>query len=168
MRCAVLRHVHAVSGLSLTMAVLAACSAESPTPAGFGGVVGHMSGTSDVEGQPGESSVGGGGLALIAISAMDGPFWLLTAQEPLANPEDWAYLSSPLSEGDVEELGGTVAHIDDGGNFRPGAVPGRYIVCYWPDDVGGRVTGCDAIELPADGVLEATWGEAGFDIRVAG
>lgn len=154
--------------LTLAVALLAGCATAAPNPTGSGGLVGRMSGTSDVEGQPGDPAAGGGGLAVIPVAAMDGPFWQLTGEEQVADPREWSYLTPQLSEEQVTELGGAVALIDGTGAFRVIVPAGEYAVCYWPGDVGGRVTGCDAIDLPAEGELDATWGEAGFHISVAG
>lgn len=99
---------------------------------------------------------------------MDGPFWDLTGEERVADPQGWAYLAPQLSEAHVSQLGGKVAPIDGDGDFRLRVPPGQYAVCYWPRGIGGRVTGCDAVELPTEGELEAAWGEAGFHISVAG
>jgi len=57
---------------------------------------------------------------------MDGPFWELTGAEPVADPHAWAGLVVPLSEADVSELGGTVTSIDENGDFRITARPGKY------------------------------------------
>ncbi|WP_137846030.1 hypothetical protein [Microbacterium sp. 2FI] len=145
-----------------TVTLMAGCAG---APAGL---VGQMSATSDVAGQPGDAAVGGGGLAVIPIAAMNGPFWDLAAEHPIADPQEWFHMALQLSEDDVTELGGTASPIDGDGGFRLQVAPAEYAVCYWPGDVGTRITGCDAIELPASGTLEATWGEAGFQIRVAG
>lgn len=152
---------------SLAMGLLAACGSDAPDPAGSGGMVGHMSGTSDVEGQPGDPSVGGGGLAVVPVAAMDGPFWDRTDQEQVADPRGWAHLVVSLSEAHVDQLDGTVVAIDDEGDFRVEVPPGAYAVCYWPSEIGGRVTGCDAVDLSAEGELEASWGEGGFHIGAA-
>jgi hypothetical protein len=158
----------AVTALSsLAMGVLAACGSDVPDPAGSGGMVGHISGTSDVEGQQGDPAVGGGGLAVMPVAAMDGPFWELTDQEPVDDPRGWAYLVLSLSEADVSQLDGTVVPIDDEGDFRVAVSPGKYAVCYWSSEIGTRVTGCDAIALSAEGELEASWGEGGFHIGAA-
>ena len=148
------------------MGLLVGCGSATPDPAGSGGLVGHMSGTSDVEGQPGDPAIGGGGLAVIPIVAMDGPFWDLTGEDPVADPRAWSYLAPQLSEAQVIQLGGTVASIDGDGDFRVKAPPGEYAVCYWPSGPGGRIWGCSAVELPTEGQLEATWGEGGFHIGV--
>lgn len=140
----------------------------STGPVVSGGLVGHMSGTSDVAGQPGDPALGGGRLAVIPVEAMDDRFWGLTGQERVDDPRGWSYLAFPLSEAQVAELGGTVVPIDDAGGFRVAVPPGEYGVCRWPDEVGGGVTGCDAVDLPAEGELEATDGEAGFRIDVVG
>ena len=173
------RRVLAAAALSLAMGLRAACGSDSPDSpdpsgsgspdsSGLGGLVGHMSGTSDVEGQPGDPAAGGGGLAVIPIAAMDGPFWDLTGEELVADPQGWAYLAPQLSEVNVSQLGGKVVPIDGEGNFGLSVPPREYAVCYWPGDIGGRLTGCDAVELPTEGELEASWGEAGFHISVAG
>ena len=166
MRSAAGRHALAGAALSLAMGVLAACGSDAPDPAGSGGLVGHMSGTSDVAGQPGDPAVGGGGLAVIPIAVMDGPFWDLTAEEPVANPLAWSHLTPQLSQAQVTQLGGKVASIDGDGDFRLHVRPGEYAVCYWRDGIGGRIAGCSAVELPTEGELEATRGEAGFHIGV--
>lgn len=158
-----------VAGVVLTLAtgLLAACGPDSPDPAGSGGLVGHMSGTSDVEGQPGDPDAGGGGLAVVPIEAMDGPFWDLTGAERVADPQGWSYLATQLTEAQVAELGGEAASVDDDGDFRLTVPPGEYAVCYWPGRLGGRVTGCDAVDLPTEGELEASWGEGGFHLGLA-
>lgn len=161
------RQAFAGTALTLAMGVLAACGAGSPDPAGSGGLVGHMSGTSDVAGQSGDPAVGGGGLAVIPIAAMDDRFWELTGEERVADPQGWAYLSPQLSEAHVSQLDGKVAHIDGDGDFRMSAPPGEYAVCYWPHGIEGRVTGCDVLELPTEGELKASFGEGGFHISVA-
>jgi hypothetical protein len=76
----------AISGVVLTIALgpLTACG---PTPAGSGGLVGRMTATSDVAGVPGGDPVGGGGLAILPIAVMDGPFWELTGLEPITDPQ---------------------------------------------------------------------------------
>jgi len=154
--------------LSLAVPLLAACG---PDPAGSGGVVGHMSGTSDVAGLPGNPDIGGGGLAVIPIAAMDGPFWELTGAERVADPQAWVNLAPQLSEAQVVQMGGTVAPIEDDGDFRLIVPPGEHLVCYWsgdmPGDIGGTVWGCAAVELPTEGELKASWGEGGFHIGVA-
>lgn len=160
-------HVLTVAALSLALGVLAACGPDAPDPAGSGGVVGHMSGTSDVEGQPGDPALGGGGLAVVPIAAMDGPFWDLVDEEPVANPLAWSHLTPQLSQAQVTRLGGTVASIDGNGDFRLHEPPGEYAVCYWRNGIGGRVAGCSAVELPTEGELRATRGEGGFHIGVA-
>lgn len=158
----------ASSAVALALGLPPACSQHSPDPAGSGGLVGHLSATSDVAGQDGDPAVGGGGLAVIPIAAMDGPFWDLAGQEPITDPRGWSYLVFQLDEAQVAELGGTVVPIDDDGDFRITVPPGDYGVCRWPEEIGGAVTGCDAVDLPAEGKLEGTVGEAGFRIRVAG
>lgn len=155
------------TALSLAVGLLAACGADSPDPAGSGGMVGHMSGTSDVEGRPGDPAIAGGGLAVIPIAAMDGPFWDLTDQERVADPRGWAHLALLLSEAHVSRLDGTVVPIDDEGDFRVEVPAGKYAVCYWSDEIGGRVTGCAAVDLSAEGELEASRGEGGFHIGAA-
>lgn len=148
--------------LTLALGLLAACG---PSPAGSGGLVGRMSGVSDV-GEGGEYAVGGGGLAILPIAVMDGPFWELTGEEPVADPQEWAFVGGTLSESDVSELGGTVAPIEEDGDFRITAPPGEYAVCYWMQRVGGGVSGCSDFELPREGELAAYYGEAGFHIAV--
>jgi hypothetical protein len=157
----------ACTALSLAMGLLAACGSDSPDPAGSGGMVGHMAGTSDVEGQPGDPAIGGGGLAVIPIAAMDGPFWDLTEQERVADPRGWAHLVLSLSVAHVSRLDGTALPIDDDGDFRVEVPPGEYAVCYWSSEIGGRVTGCDAVGLSAEGELAASRGEGGFHISAA-
>ncbi|HYI32693.1 MAG TPA: hypothetical protein VEX88_04440 [Glaciibacter sp.] len=149
--------------LTLALGLLTACG---PSPAGSGGLVGHVSGTSDVAGQPGAPAASGGGLAILPIAVMDGPFWELTGVEPLADPQEWAELVVPLSKSDVSELGGTVTPIDEDGDFRVTVQPGEYAVCYWPGEIGRRVNGCADLEVPREGELAALWGEGGFDIAV--
>lgn len=161
------RQALAGTALSLAMGLMAACGSDSPDPAGSGGLVGHMSGTSDVEGQPGDPAIGGGGLAVIPIAAMDGPFWELTDQERIADPQGWAHLVLFLSEAHVSQLDGKVIPIDDKGDFRVELPPGEHAVCYWSSEIGGRVTGCDAVDLSAKGELEASNGEGGFHISAA-
>jgi len=150
--------------LVLAMSLLAACG---PNPAGSGGLVGHMSGTSDVAGQPGDPDVGGGVLAVIPIVAMDGPFWDLTGEDPVANPLAWSHLTAQLSQAQVARLGGELATIEDDGDFRVTATPGEYAVCYRHSPAASRIWGCSAVELPTEGELGASWGEAGFHIGVA-
>jgi hypothetical protein len=166
MRSAAGAHALVGAALSLLMGALAACGSGAPDPAGKGGLVGHMSGTSDVAGQPGLGSIGGGGLAAIPIAAMDGPFWELTGEDPVADPLAWSYLTPQLDRAQVARLGGEVASIDGDGDFRLHVRPGEYAVCYWHNGTEGRITGCSAVELPAEGELEATRGEAGFHIGV--
>jgi hypothetical protein len=149
--------------LSLAMGALAACG---PNPAGSGGLVGHMSGTSDVAGQPGDPAIGGGVLAIIPLAAMGGPFGEPADEDPVANPRAWSHLSVQLSQMEVARLGGKVATIDGDGDFRVKAPPGEYAVCYWPSPTGTRIWGCSAVELPTDGELKAFWGEAGFHVKV--
>jgi hypothetical protein len=161
-----LRHALAGVELSLAMGVLAACGSDAPDPAGSGGLVGHMSGTSDVAGQPGAPAVGGGGLAVLPIAAMAGPFWDLVDVAPVANPRAWAVLGAQLSETQAVQLDGTVVPIDGDGDFRIGVPPGEYAVCYWPRGTSGRIWGCNVAELPAEGELKAFCGEAGFHIGV--
>ena len=50
------RRALAGAALVLALSLLAACG---PNPAGSGGLVGHMAGTSDVAGQTGDPDVGG-------------------------------------------------------------------------------------------------------------
>ncbi|WP_159081398.1 hypothetical protein [Nocardioides sediminis] len=159
------RRYATAAALSLAMGLLAGCG---PSPAGSGGLVGHMSGTSDVAGQPGDPAVGGGMLAIVPIAAMDGPFWELTGEDRVADPLAWSHLSAQLSEAQVTQLGGKVATIDGDGDFRVKEPPGEYAVCYWPSAVGSRIWGCSAVELPTEGELEALWGEAGFHLGVVG
>lgn len=168
MRSAAGRHALAGIALALATGFLPACGWDSPDPAGSGGLVGHMSGTSDVAGQPGDPALEGGGLAVIPIAAMDGPLWDLTDQEPAADERRWAYLPLLLSEAQVSQLDGTVVPIDAEGDFRVKVPPGQYAVCHWSNHIGGGVTGCDAIDLPAEGELAAADGEAGFHIWVVG
>lgn len=151
------------AALLLALSVLAACG---PNPAGSGGLVGHMSGTSDVAGQPGDPDVGGGVLAVIPIAAMDGPFWDLTGEDPLANPLAWSHLAAQLSQAQVARLGGEGATIEDDGDFRVKAPSGEYAVCYWPSPAASQIWACSAVELPTEGELEASWDEAGFHIGV--
>jgi hypothetical protein len=160
------RHALTVAALSLAIGVLAACGLNAPDPAGKGGLVGHISGTSDVAGQPGDPAIGGGGLAVIPIAGMDGRFWDLTGDEPVANPLAWSHLTTQLSPAQVTQLDGTVASIDGDGDFRLHVRPGVYAVCYWRNGIGGRVAGCSAVELPTEGEIKATRGEAGFHIGV--
>lgn len=149
--------------LTLALGLFTACG---PSPAGSGGLVGHMSGTSDVAGQRGLSSVSGGGLAILPIAVMNGPFWELTGAEPLADPQAWAGLIVSLSESDVAELGGTVALIDEDGDFRITAPLGEYAICYWSQRIGNRISGCSDLELPHEGELQASYGEGGFGVTV--
>lgn len=88
--------------LTLVLGLLTACG---PDPAGSGGLVGRMTATSDVGGVPGGDPVSGGGLAILPIAVMDGPFWELTGTEPLADPQEWSFMGATLSESDVSELG---------------------------------------------------------------
>jgi hypothetical protein len=157
------RRLMAGAGLSLALGVLSACG---PSPAGSGGLVGHMSGTSDVAGQPGDPALGGGVLAIVPIEAMDGPFWDATGEDPVANPRAWSHLTLQLNQAQVTRLGGKVATIDGDGDFRVKAPPGEYAVCYWPSPAGSRIWGCSLVELPTEGELNAFWGEAGFHIEV--
>jgi hypothetical protein len=157
---------HVAASAALLTCLLAACGSSGPDPVGSGGLVGHVSGTSDVAGQWGDPAVGGGGLAVIPIAAMDGPFWELTGKEQVADPLAWSHLTPNLSRAQVIQLGGTVASIDADGDFRLHLRPGEHAVCYWPHGTGGRTTGCAAAELPAEGELRATFGEAGFHIDV--
>ena len=87
MRSVAGRQALAGTALSLAMGFLAACDSDSPDPSGSGGLVGRLSGTSDVEGQPGDPAAGGGGLAVIPMGAMEGPFWDLTGEERVADPQ---------------------------------------------------------------------------------
>lgn len=103
---------------------------------------------------------------MIPMAAMDGPFWELTDEDRVADPRAWSYLTPQLSRSRVIQLGGTVASIDGDGDFRLHVRPGEYAVCYWPHGAGGRTTGCSAVELPSEGELKATFGEAGFHIGV--
>lgn len=123
------RHALAGAALSLAMGALAACRWDSPDPAGSGGLVGQMSGTSDVAGQQGSPAIGGGGLAVVPIAAMDGPFWDLVGEELIANPYAWSHLSAPLKPAQVTQLGGSVASIDGDGDFLVHARPGEHAVC---------------------------------------
>ena len=75
-------------------------------------------------------------------------------------------MGATLSESDVSELGGTVTPVEEDGDFRITAPPGKYAVCYWADGIGGGVAGCSDLELPREGELAAFWGEAGFYIAV--
>ena len=159
-------HAVASAALSLVTGLLAACGSSASGPVGSGGLVGHMSGTSDVAGQWGDPAVGGGGLAMIPIAAMDGPFWELTGEERVADPLAWSHLTPHLSRAQVIQLGGTVASIDGDGDFRLHLRPGEYAVCYWSHGTGGRTTGCSAAVLPTEGELKATFGEEGFHIDV--
>ena len=54
--------------LTLATGLLTACG---PRPAGSGGLVGRMTGTSDVAGVPDGYPMGGGGLAIVPIAVMD-------------------------------------------------------------------------------------------------
>ena len=146
--------------------LLVAC-ASAPDPAGAGGLVGQMTGTSDVEGQPGDPAVGGGGLAAVPMSAMHEEFWRVVGQGPVTDAREWSTLPYDLTQSDVVGLGGVVAEIDEDGEFRLHAPAGEYAVCYWPAGVqGSTATGCDAVDLPGEGVLDAFFGEAGFQIGV--
>lgn len=149
--------------LALTLGLLTACG---PDPSGSGGLVGRLTGSSDVEGLPGGYAIGGGALAILPIAVMDGPFWELTGAEPLADPREWATLGKTLSQSDVSGLGGTVTRIEEDGDFRITAPPGEYAICYWQQRIGGGVSGCSDLELPREGELAAFWGEAGFHIAV--
>lgn len=149
--------------LTLALGLLTACG---PSPAGSSGLVGRLTGTSDVANLPGGYPIGGGGLAVLPIAVMDGPFWELTGAEPLAEPPAWADLIVPLSESDVAELGGTVTLIEENGDFRITAQPGEYAICYWAQRIGSRTWGCAGLELPPEGELEASYGEGGFGVTV--
>lgn len=151
------------SVLALALGLLTACG---PDPVGSGGLVGRLTGTSDVEGVPGGYAIGGGGLAILPIAVMDGPLWELTGAEPLANPREWATLGMTLSQSDVSELGGTVTRIEEDGDFRITAPSGEYAICYWQQRIGGEASGCADLALPREGKLAASWGEAGFHIAV--
>lgn len=124
------------AALVLALSLLAACG---PNPAGSGGLVGHMAGTSDVAGQTGDPDVGGGVLAVIPIVAMDGPFWDLTGEDPVANPLAWSHLTAQLSQAQVARLGGELATIEEDGDFRVTATPGEYAVCYWHSPAASRI-----------------------------
>ena len=167
MRSRASRGAFAGGALALAVALLSGCATGPADPAGSGGIVGHMSGTSDVEGQPGDPAAAGGGLAFLPVAAMAGAFWEAAGEEPLEDPESWSHLAARLDEAAVSELGGDVVPIDGEGGFRVTAPPAEYAVCYCAGDIGGRITGCDTLELPPEGELEASWGEAGFHIRVA-
>ncbi len=121
-----------------------------------------------MEAQPGDPALGRGGLAVIPIEKMHGAFWELTGAEQVVDPRGWAVIVAVLSQDDVSVLGGEAVPIDSEGEFRVTAPAGEYAICYWPGAIGGRVTGCDALDLPAQGELDATWGEAGFHIDLAG
>lgn len=153
--------VGAVGVVALTMG-LTACE---PTPAGSGGLVGRMMGISDVAGTS-DYAIGGGGLAILPIEVMEGPFWEVTGAQPIADPQEWNYLGGRLSESDVSQLGGMVTPIEEDGDFRITAPPGEYAVCYWLQRIGGEISGCSRLELPHGGELMASWGEAGFEIAV--
>jgi hypothetical protein len=94
-----------------------------------------------VAGQPGAPTVGGGGLAIVPLAAMDGPFWDLTGEEPVANPLAWSQLAPQLGQAQVTQLGGRVASIHADGDFRVKVPPGEYAACYWPRGTGGRSGG---------------------------
>jgi hypothetical protein len=148
--------------LTLALGLLTACG---PSPAGSGGLVGRMTGISDLGGVP-DYPIGGGGLAILPIAVMDRPFWELTGAEPIADPQEWVSVGGTLSESDVSELGGTVTPIEEDGDFRITAQPGEYAICYWLQRIGGGVSGCSELELPREGELAAYYGEAGFHIVV--
>ena len=57
-----------------------------------------------------------------------------------------------------------MASIEGDGDFRLHVRPGDYAVCYWRTGIGGRAAGCFVVELPTEGELKATRGEAGFSI----
>jgi hypothetical protein len=150
--------------LVLSGTLLVACG---PNPAGSGGLVGQVRGTSDVEGQRGDPGVGGGGIGAVPISALDA-FWQEVGEEPVTDPAEWSSVRWDLTRPDVQRLGGVVAEVEEDGAFRLHASPGEHVVCYWPSrGEASSVTGCDAVVLPEEGGLDASIGEAGFDIRVA-
>lgn len=153
----------AISGVAITL-VLGLLTACGPTPAGSGGLVGRMMGIDDT-GLP-DHAIGGGGLAVLPVDVMDGPFWEATGEMPITNPDEWVNVVAKLSEADVAELGGTTSVIEEDGDFRITARPGEYVVCYWLGHVGVRVTGCADLELPREGELAASYGEGGFGIAV--
>jgi hypothetical protein len=124
-----------------------------------------MTGISDVGGVP-DYPIGGGGLAILPIAVMDGPFWELTGAEPIADAQEWVSVVGTLSESDVSELRGTVAPIEEDGEFRITAQPGEYAICYWLQRIGGGVSGCAELELPREGELAGYYGEAGFHLAV--
>ncbi|MBM7829729.1 hypothetical protein JOE59_000434 [Agromyces cerinus] len=109
-------------------------------------------------------AIGGGGLAVLPIEVMDGPFWEVTGEEPITDPDQWGNVATKLSEADVSQLGGTTSLIEEDGDFRIIASPGEYVVCYWRGTVGGRVSGCSHLELPREGELVAAWNDGGFGI----
>lgn len=151
----------AISGVTV-MLVLGLLTACGPNPAGSGGLVGQLKGVDDTG--AGEYAIGGGGLAVIPVEAMDGPFWDLTGLEPIDDPEQWGNVVTKLSEADVAELGGTTSVIEEDGDFRVTSPPGEYVVCRWRSGIGGKVVGCAYLKLPREGELAAYWNDGGFGI----
>lgn len=74
-----------------------------------------------------------------------------------------------LAEPEIDELGGVIAEITDAGRFRLDAPEGPGVICWLlsaeADDVMFS-RGCAEVDVPSDGTLRATWGEAGFFVEV--
>lgn len=146
-------------------AVLGGCagSLEPARPEGAG-VTGRMILLDDT-GLPPSAHSGG---AMLAVPEASLPvLWQAVGTEAPEREHDLAYTRFVLDAGDVADIDAAVVPVDDRGHFR---IPrsGPHLLCRIPDssETGRGARGCDLVDLPESGAVEATFGEGGFHASV--
>ena len=145
------------------VAVVASCGLAfgylDAQPPGEGGVTGRYVGVDDTGNRD--------------LPLDDGTFLVIPGATVLevwpdvAEPSDGPNYRNIRPHVDIDELGAqfgaVLVEVQPNGRFRVTTPPGPTVVCL---SLGSTVAGCVEIDLPEDGSLRATFGEAGFSIRV--
>ncbi|RYU10990.1 hypothetical protein [Nocardioides iriomotensis] len=150
--------------------MLAACtdSLEPRQPDGPG-VTGRMVLLDDTGRPP--TSASGGGILVLPEAALPG-LWRRVGEQELDGRGASPYASFHVEVGLVADLDGEIAPVDENGHFRL-SKSGRYLICRTgeidrPGEHPVSARGCDLVQLPESGALEATFGEGGFHARILG
>lgn len=147
-------------------ALLAACSdsLEPRRPDGPG-VTGRMVLLDDT-GLPPTPDSGGGLLAIPEAALPD--LWQAVGEPELEGQGAFAHAAFDARVSLVADLDGEIVPVDDEGHFRLSR-SGPHLLCRTSDTGrAGELSagGCDLVQLPESGALEATFGEGGFHARV--
>ncbi|GAA2143763.1 hypothetical protein GCM10009844_16540 [Nocardioides koreensis] len=118
----------------------------------------------DDTGLPSRPDPGGGILVIPEPPLPD--LWHSVGERESDQPEPLTYTFFDVGGDLVDELGGEIVPVDADGHFRL-TKSGRHLICRTSDAdrSGARSSsagGCDLVDLPESGVLEATFGEGGF------